>query len=452
MRNPFRHPDNPGILSVERTHTALPGIESSMYPAVPHSERRTSCRYRSVALGCLILAACAAPESDVTELALEEVVVATAHGARFPSLERHGEAVVLSWLEPHTVEGEEVWALKGAPYEDGILGKPYEVTRSGGGATFFVNWADFPVVWPVGDGRLAAHWLQRGGPATYDYGVRVSFSEDGGHSWSAPWTPHEDGTPSEHGFVSVFGLGHGEAGMVWLDGRRFFGADGSRAANPRMTLRYRTAGADGTTTAEVELDDRICDCCQTDAAMTSEGPVVVYRDRTEEEVRDISVGRFVDGKWTGGVPVHDDGWVIPGCPVNGPSVAAAGDEVVVAWFTGAGNTPRVRAAFSSDAGATFGPPVTIDLGNPVGRVATVMPEPGTALVAWLEDERLFARIITADGNLGRARLVAASSNARASGFPAMLVDSADRVVFAQTAVDEGIRVLRSRAAWTAWQD
>ena len=400
----------------------------------------------------LALTACAAPEASVTELAVEELAVEASLGARFPSLERQGDAVVLSWLEPHMAEGEEVWALKGAPYEDGILGKPFEVTRSGEGTTFFVNWADFPVVWPLGEGRLAAHWLQRGGPATYDYGVRVSFSEDGGQSWSEPWTPHEDGTPSEHGFVSVFGLGQGEAGMVWLDGRRFFEADGSRAANPRMTLRYRTAGADGKMTAEVELDGRICDCCQTDAAMTSGGPVVVYRDRTEEEVRDISVGRFVDGKWTGGVPVHDDGWVIPGCPVNGPSVAAHDDAVVVAWFTGAGNTPRVRAAFSDDAGATFGAPVTIDLGNPVGRVATVMPEPGRALVTWLEDERLLVRSITVDGNLGPAHQVAASSNARASGFPAMLVDSADRVVFAQTVVDEGIRVLRSRQPWTAWRD
>ncbi len=397
-------------------------------------------------------AACAAPESEVTDLALEELDIAAAPGARFPSLERHGDAVVLSWLEPHMQEGEEVWALKGAAYRDGTVGKPFEATRSGGGTSFFVNWADFPAVWPLADGRLAAHWLVRGGPTTYDYGVRVAFSDDGGHSWSEPWTPHEDGTPSEHGFVSVFGLEDGGAGMVWLDGRRFFEADGSRAAQPRMTLRYRTAGADGTHTAEVELDDRICDCCQTDAAMTSQGPVVVYRDRTPDEVRDISVGRFVDGEWTGGVSVHDDGWVIPGCPVNGPSVAALGDAVVVAWFTGAGNTPRVRTAFSEDAGATFHAPVTIDLGNPVGRVAVVMPQPGAALVTWLEDDQLFVRGVTADGNLGPARLVTTSSNARASGFPAMLVDSSDRVVFAQTVVDHGVRVVRSRQPWTAWQD
>ncbi len=401
---------------------------------------------------CLLLAACAAPDAVVSELALEEVAVEAAAGARFPSLEGHGEAVVLSWLEPHMEDGEEVWALKGARYDDGALDKPFEVTRSGGDVSFFVNWADFAVVWPVGEGRLAAHWLRRGGSSTYDYGVRVAFSDDGGHSWSEPWTPHEDATPSEHGFVSMFGLGGGKAGMVWLDGRRFFEADGSRAAHPRMTLRYRTAGADGTVTAEVELDDRICDCCQTDAAMTSGGPIVVYRDRTADEVRDISAGRFVDGKWTGGAPVHDDGWVIPGCPVNGPSVAAVGDAVVVAWFTGANDTPKVRAAFSRDAGATFGPPVTLDLGSPVGRVAAVMPEPETALVTWLEDGRLLVRAVTSDGHLGRVRQVATSSDARASGFPAMIVDAADRVVFAQTVVDEGIRVLRSREPWTALRD
>ena len=422
-----------------------------MITALLRRGRRRCLRFQSV-VWVAIAAACAAPESDLTDLAVDELAVEAASGARFPSLEGQGDAVVLSWLEPHIVEGEEVWALKGAAYEDGTVGRPFEVTRSGGGTTFFVNWADFPVVWPLGDGRLAAHWLQRGGPATYDYGVRVSFSEDDGRSWTEPWMPHEDGTPSEHGFVSVFGLGHGEAGMVWLDGRRFFEADGSRAAHPRMTLRYRTAGVDGTKTAEVELDDRICDCCQTDAAMTSEGPVIVYRDRTPEEVRDISVGRFVDGEWKGGAPVHDDGWVIPGCPVNGPSVAAAGDAVVVAWFTGAGNTPRVRAAFSDDAGATFGAPVAIDLGNPVGRVATVMPEPGTALVTWLEAEQLFVRAVTANGDLGPARQVATSSNARASGFPAMLVDASGRVVFAQTVVDEGIRVVRSHEPWTAWED
>ena len=425
-----------------------------MNQPIPPSHRRLERRFLRFAGVVWVagVAACAAPESEVADLPLEELAVAAEPGARFPSLERHGEVVALSWLEPHVEEGDEVWALRGAVYRDGTLGEPFEVTRSGGGTSFFVNWADFAAVWPVAGGRLAAHWLERGGATTYDYGVRVAFSDDGGRSWSEPWTPHEDGTPSEHGFVSVFGLDNGGAGMVWLDGRRFFQADGTRAPEPRMTLRYRTVGADGTRGHEVEIDDRICDCCQTDAAMTSEGPVVVYRDRTPGEVRDISIGRFVDGKWSGGVPVHQDGWVIPGCPVNGPSVAALGSEVAVAWFTGADDTPRVKVAFSDDAGTTFGEPSTIDLGNPVGRVGVVMPDPGLALVTWLEDDQLFVRGVTSDGTPGPTRRVATSSSARASGFPAILVDSSGRVVFAQTVVDHGIRVLRSEQPWTSWDD
>ena len=137
-----------------------------------------------------------------------------------------------------------------------------------------------------------------------------------------------------------------------------------------MTLRYRAVAADGTVGPEVLVEDRICDCCQTDGAVTSAGPIVVYRDRSDSEVRDIYVTRLVDDRWTSGVPVHDDEWVIPACPVNGPAVAARDEAVAVAWFTGAADEPKVQMAFSVDAGAGFGDPVRIDDGNPLGRGLT----------------------------------------------------------------------------------
>ena len=37
----------------------------------------------------------------------------------------------------------------------------------------------------------------------------------------------------------------------------------------------------------LEIDARVCDCCQTDAAMTSEGAVLIYRDRSDDEIRDL---------------------------------------------------------------------------------------------------------------------------------------------------------------------
>ncbi len=64
--------------------------------------------------------------------------------------------------------------------------------------------------------------------------------------------------------------------------------------------------------------------------MTARGPVVAYRDRSVDEVRDIAVVRRVNGTWTTPAVVHDDHWQIAACPVNGPALASRGDTVVIA--------------------------------------------------------------------------------------------------------------------------
>jgi hypothetical protein len=183
------------------------------------------------------------------------------------------------------------------------------------------------------------------------------------------------------------------------------------------------------------VDERICDCCQTGLAMTSAGPIVVYRDRSAEEVRDIYAVRLVNGAWTAPRPVHADGWVMPACPVNGPAVSAEGRRVAVAWFTNAGDTARVRVAFSDDAGATFGAPIQVDGGRPLGRVDVELLESG-ALVSWMEATgekaaEVRVRQVAAGGRMGAPRVVAASSAERASGFPRM-TRVGGQVVFAWT--------------------
>jgi hypothetical protein len=178
--------------------------------------------------------------------------------------------------------------------------------------------------------------------------------------------------------------------------------------------------------------------------MTSRGPVVVYRDRSPDEVRDIAILRRVDGKWTQPALVHADDWHIEGCPVNGPSVVANGEQVAVAWFTGARDTARVNVAFSSDAGATFSAPVRVDDGNPAGRVDVEFDANGRALVTWLErvgDERAEVRLrsVSPDGASSDAIVVASSAAARSSGFPRM-VRSGDELVFAWTQPGDTARV------------
>jgi hypothetical protein len=378
-------------------------------------------------------------------MTVEELPSPAGVGSAEPFMSTIGDTLYMSWLE---AAGSGAHELRLARFGSGNWSTPATIASSD---RFLVNWADFPSVSPGGDGTLWAHWLERGAGDGYDYGVRITRSTDGGLSWSAPWTPHEDGTATEHGFASTAPMGEG-LGLVWLDGRRYaLGPDGTPPTQ-EMALFYRAAGALGPAGPETLIDPRVCDCCQTDMAVTSHGPVVVYRDRSPGEIRDIRVARFRGGAWSEGTIVHPDGWETAACPVNGPAVAARGDDVAVAWFTAAGGVPRVKVAFSDDAAARFGEPSVVDGGNPAGRVDLVMLPDGAALVAWLERTggelaEVRVRRVEANGRMGEGMRVSTSSGARASGFPRMSAAGDGSVMVAWTDVSElapRLRVSRIR--------
>lgn len=263
----------------------------------------------------------------------------------------------------------------------------------GGAAKLLVNSADFPSIAVDGD-TLRASWSTRNA-----HGSRIHLAEsrDGGATWSAPRTPHPE-MVSQFGFVSLFGND-----AVFLDGRKL---RGGMEGDGDMELR----------TPAALLDPRVCDCCQTAAAMTSEGPVVAYRDRSGDEVRDISVIRRTAKGWTPPKTLHADGWQIAGCPVNGPQLDARGRKVVAAWFTAARNEPRVNVAFSDDAGATFSAPIRVDAGHTTGRVDVAWIDDKSVVVTFLDGGDLYARSLARDG-----RMTSPLRIAKAGGFPRLAV-------------------------------
>ncbi|HUG98105.1 MAG TPA: sialidase family protein [Gammaproteobacteria bacterium] len=389
----------------------------------------------------LALVACqrdAAPNLELPQP--EPLELGAPPGAAQPHLSASADYAYLSWTEP----ADSGHALRFAAWDGSAWSAPRTIAA---GRHWFVNWADFPSIEPVGGSVLIAHWLQRSGPGTYSYDVMMTQSADDGASWSEPFRPHDDGTLTEHGFVSIFPLGAG-AGAVWLDGRQFADAHGHSAGN-EMTLRFAAIAGDGALSQEMELDRRACDCCQTAAAVTSRGPVVAWRDRSPDEVRDIVVSRLVDGAWTEPRVLHADNWVIPGCPVNGPQADAAGDNVAIAWFAAPADSPRVQVAFSADAGETFGAPVRVDDGNAIGRVDVLLLDDRRALVVWLESAGAGAevrgRLVSADGRLGAARVFAAVTAGRASGFPRM-ARLRDQIVLAWNEAGEAGQPAHIRAA------
>jgi hypothetical protein len=353
--------------------------------------------------------------------------------------------VILTWFAEH----DSGHALMAAVRSEHEWSEPVTVAR---GRNFFVNWADFPSLVELSDGAWVAHWLEKTAPDTYAYHVMLSRSTDRGTTWSEPMRAHQDDSPTEHGFVSMVPLDDGGAALLWLDGQSTgvgHDAQGEAPQRGAMQLRSNVLSATGELGAESQVDDRICDCCQTAMVQAADGLVAAYRDRSVAEIRDIAVRRLVDGEWSEPIHVGNDNWEIRGCPVNGPALAASGEDVAIAWFTGAGGTAKVSVAFSADGGATFGDGIPVDDGLPLGRTAVVLLENGEAIVAWLErvdgEAEVRARRVRPSGASSDSWVVTPTSPERRSGFPRM-VRSGDELVFAWTipGEDGGVRVAAGR--------
>src|SRR3989337_147191 len=117
---------------------------------------------------------------------------------------------------------------------------------------------------------------------------------------------------------------------------------------------------------------------------------------------------------------------------------------------GPGEQRQVSVAFSTDGGATWGAPIPVDDGRPVGRVDIEMLGDGSVLVSWLEEREpgaeILARQVERSGRMGKPWVVARTSEERASGFPRM-VRAGNEVVFAWVDVGEGgVRVAVAKPA------
>ena len=342
---------------------------------------------------------------------------------------------ILSWMEPDPA-GHTLWFSILA--DDG-----WETPRAVvSGRDMFANWADLPSVLRVSADHWAAHWLEMAGDSTYAYHVAIAQSFNGGHTWSQPVIPHSDVSPTEHGFVSFFQSAKGLS-AVWLDGRNTGSASDDDSLLPGMTLRTATLDPDGNVYDEVEIDDLVCDCCQTDAAVTENGPLVLYRDRATNEIRDIHVAQKTPAGWEAGRPLHDDGWKIGGCPVNGPAVDASASRVAAAWFTAAFKRPRVQLKFSDDGGTTFGDEIAVASTGTLGHVDTVLLQDGTAVVSWLETEGGPARLrVRRFGDSVWSYGITVADDVEPRSVPQMVLHD-DRILLVWTARQGESRRIRS---------
>jgi len=389
-------------------------------------------------LTLFFVAACSAPHE---EPAISHPELAVGTNSRSPNLARSDDGLtVLSWIE----SAGESHLLRFSEFVDGQWTEPSTVAA---GENWFVNWADFPSVVPVTSSLWGAHWLVSQPEGGYAYDVHFSMSTDGGRTWAEPVIPHTDDTPTEHGFVSMYRQDDG-IGMVWLDGRNMVNEYDPDVIRDGMTLRSAVFSADGSVSRQQELDGLICDCCQTDVAVTAAGALAAYRNRTEEEIRDIYIARFSQGAWQAGAPVRDDNWETDACPVNGPALATDEDRIAIAWFTGSGNIPQVQLATSEDSGRSFSEPVKIATGDNFGHVGVALLDSAVA-VSWLRksaeyEAELVISVVPDNGSAG-AEIVLGQDEPVSSYSVPQVARHGDALIVAWTAGDyEDSRVRTAR--------
>lgn len=357
--------------------------------------------------------------------------------------------MVLTWVEERSSDSDASSAeLLFARWAHGQWTQPSVIAS---GLRWFVNWADFPSLAVLDERHWIAHYLERSAQGTYDYNVQVVRSVDGGRSWNDAARLHTDPGPGEHGFVSLVPLRNQSWAAVWLDGRQTHETD-ETMGHASMALYARSIGVGGEFGPEILLDERVCDCCQTTAVETADGALLVaYRDRSADEVRDISIVRLTTANSAERIWRSDDGWKIPGCPVNGPVLAIAGERIGLVWFTlGSDSRARVLCALSSDSGGSFSTPTTLAGDRAVGRVDAAFDGAGRLVVTWLEGDGSSSewRVARVDrqARVLDEHAVVTTTDARESGLARLAWDGSG-MLFAFTEAGEVPRVAVRRLLW-----
>ena len=287
------------------------------------------------------------------------------------------------------------------------------------GSDWFINWADFPTHAISGD-RVLTSYLKKSASGRYTYDVFLNLQKLSGEKIKEDFILNTDGFKAEHGFVSI-AEGNNEGFFItWLDGRNTVEKELNGNHKP-MTIRFAEITTAGDIVNEIELDSSVCDCCQTSITNTDKGPIVVYRDRSDKEIRDIYVTRNIDDGWETPVPVYNDEWEIYGCPVNGPKVVSNSNNLAVSWFTVADGKPSVNLSFSESYGSSFSNPIKINDYTAIGRVDVAFLNDNEVLVSYLEvdDIGTYLRLkkVSIDGKVSKPITISKIDSGRNTGVP-----------------------------------
>ena len=355
-----------------------------------------------------------------------------------PNLVSSNGALSLSWISS---KNKNKASLHFSQFKKGKWIKPQKIAN---GSDWFVNWADFPAH-AINEDLIITSYLKKSDSGTYTYDVILNLQKLSGEKIKKDFLLNTDGVKAEHGFVSIIPNNNKGFFITWLDGRNTVEKKLDGHHKP-MTIRFAEITNTGEVINESELDEAACDCCQTSIAMTNNGPIVVYRDRSENEVRDIYTIRNINGVWEEPNQLHNDGWIINGCPVNGPKVAVNSTNLAIAWFTVVNDNPIVNVSFSKTNGDSFGTPFKLNDLDAIGRVDVAFLNNEEVIVSYMEvdDIGTYLRIkkVSVNGEISKPITVSKIDGGRNTGVPQLEIIN-NEIFIVWTISLDGINQLKS---------
>ena len=294
--------------------------------------------------------------------------------------------------------------------------------------TEMANVVDAQVV-PVGNDELAALWMVSQSAKSGDGEVHELYaarSDKTAALWSKPLRINQEATTSSKESPTLAAAPDGSLLASWIDMRNYKmipptkpGEEMKSEGFSSLMVAHVTAG--NTSAKEMLVDKDFCECCGPALVADNQEGLLVYRELQPGNVRDPAIMRISNDNHSQSSIIHDDHWVIEGCPSKGPAIARMGKSVGVAWLTSVKDKTRVRMAFSNDDGYRFAPPIDLELEN-AGSVSGIeMDSPHSALVVWTSTGKQgemtkIARVYD-DGRIEHRTTVHALANGAAYKWP-----------------------------------
>jgi hypothetical protein len=422
---------------------------------------RHPCRYALVAVIAIVCAGCGRSSEPVA-------LGIAGHANATPSIAASGRFVSVVWGATAPDRSSDVYA---SVSRDGgtSFSEPIRVSRDGMAR---LNGEQPPRVTllerPGRDPAVVVVWTATGAQGTT---LVQSRSDDGGVSFAPPAVVAASDAPGNRGWQAIASAAGGRVSAIWLDHRetastagegtvhhdhgQAAGADGEggapdgavRAQLSKLYFGWLDSGTPQAVTGGV------CYCCKTALSVGANGTIyAAWRHVYPGNVRDIAFTMSADGGRSFAAPIRisNDGWVLNGCPENGPSVAVdAAGRIHVVWPTvtdlGGGEPALALLHAMSLDGRAFTTRQPLPTEGMARHVQLVAAPGGDIVAAWDEGSEGARRVAFAHGAPGAdgvvrfARSVEGHDNA--ATYP-VLAAAGDGILAAWTSGDAAASVIR----------